>query len=103
VQLDFYREFSQDPNAPSERVARELDAERESAAEMVAARLAGQHVRDAMIASVLTVDADAPVRDVARALVEHHVHRLVVTEGERPVGIVSSLDLARQVAEGRLG
>ena len=43
----------------------------------------------------------APVRDAARAMCEHHVHRLFVVDGGRPVGVVSTLDLTRAVGESR--
>jgi CBS domain-containing protein len=31
-------------------------------------------------------------------MIEHHIHRLVVTQGREPVGIVTSMDLLRVVA-----
>lgn len=38
---------------------------------------------------VLTVRSDAPVREAAKRLVEHHVHRLYVDDGDGLVGVVS--------------
>ncbi len=103
VQLDFYREYHQDPDAPYRRVGEAMEREQTRAAEILAGRLVTLRVRDAMVTSVLTVDADAPLAEVARRLVKDRVHRLVVTERERPVGIVTTTDLVRLVAEGRLG
>lgn len=57
-------------------------------------------VRDAMRAQVLTCLSSTPVADVASQMVRNHVHRIVVVEGDRPVGIISSLDLASLVARG---
>ena len=49
----------------------------------------------------IVVAPTAPVRDAARAMCEHHVHRLFVVDGGRPVGVVSTLDLTRAVGESR--
>jgi CBS domain-containing protein len=103
AQADFYREYHDDPFAPSERAAREAEAEQEAAAEQVARRMTHLRVRDAMTPDVVRVEADAPVRDAAARMVERGVHRLVVTERDRLVGVLSALDLVRLVAEGRLG
>jgi CBS domain-containing protein len=56
--------------------------------------LAGQLARTEMV----TVQADAPVPDVARVLLEHEVAHALVLAGERPVGVVSSLDLVEAMA-----
>jgi CBS domain-containing protein len=48
---------------------------------------------DVMTAEVFTIDADADLREVARAMTRHGVHRLLVTEGGRYVGIVSTTDV----------
>jgi CBS domain-containing protein len=61
-------------------------------------RLGELKVKDAMRAQVVTCAADTPVPDLAAEMVRHHVHRIVVVEGDRPVGIVSSLDVAALVA-----
>jgi CBS domain-containing protein len=53
---------------------------------------------DVMTAEVYTVDADASLREVARELVRHKVHRLLVKEDDRFVGIVGTLDLVRFLA-----
>jgi CBS domain-containing protein len=102
TQLDFYRQYEEHPTAPSELVAREMEEDREDAARIVAHRMAGLRVRDAMIDAVVRVEADAPLRDVARTLVEQRIHRLVVTENQRPVGIITTLDLVRLIADERV-
>lgn len=43
----------------------------------------------------IAVQADTPVGDVARLMIERRIHHVVVTEGENVVGVVSSLDLIR--------
>lgn len=56
-------------------------------------------VRDVMTPVVHQVPATAAVAEAARMMVEHHIHRLVVTQGREPVGILTSMDLLRVVAE----
>ena len=56
-------------------------------------------VRDVMVRDVLTVTPDLPVVKAAQLLIERHIHRLPVVENGKLVGIVSSLDFTRIVAE----
>jgi predicted transcriptional regulator len=56
-------------------------------------------VRDVMTPVVHQVPASATVAEAARVMVREHIHRLVVTQGSEPVGIVTSMDLLRVVAE----
>src|SRR5262245_266213 len=55
-------------------------------------------VRDVMTPVVHHVPATAAVREAARIMVEHHIHRLVVTQDREPVGIITSIDVLRVVA-----
>jgi CBS domain-containing protein len=50
-----------------------------------------------------TVAPDAPVADAARRMLRAGVHRLLVLAGGSLVGIVTTSDIVRAVAEGRLG
>ena len=56
-------------------------------------------VREVMIRDVLTVEPGLALAKAAQLMVERHVHRLPVVEDGRLVGIMSSLDLARVVAD----
>jgi CBS domain-containing protein len=56
-------------------------------------------VRDVMTPAVHHVSASARIAEAARVMVDHHIHRLVVTEGREPVGIITSMDLLRVIAE----
>ena len=56
-------------------------------------------VREIMTPVIHQVPVRASVADAARIMVEQHVHRLVVTEGRNPVGIITSTDLLRMVAD----
>jgi CBS domain-containing protein len=102
AQAEFYHEFHDDPFAPSERAARTASAGLADAAAQVARRMAQLRVRDAMTPEVERVDADAPLRELAARMVARRIHRVLVTEGDRLVGVVSALDLVRLVADGRL-
>jgi CBS domain-containing protein len=59
---------------------------------------AGLTVGDIMKTTVTTVAPDASVAEMAAAMVQGHIHRVVVTEKGRPVGIVSSMDLLKLLA-----
>jgi predicted transcriptional regulator len=56
-------------------------------------------VRDVMTPVIHQVSVTASVAEAARIMIENHIHRLVVTQGKEPVGIISSIDLLRVVAE----
>ena len=58
-------------------------------------------VRDIMAESVVTVAPDSAIEEVARKMVERHVHRVLVKENDKVVGLISALDLARLIAERR--
>lgn len=58
----------------------------------------GLMVKDIMTPTVFAVEADAPVSHVARSMLDGHLHRLLVIEGQKVVGIVSTSDLLRLLA-----
>ncbi|OYV82596.1 MAG: tRNA (guanosine(46)-N7)-methyltransferase TrmB [Planctomycetia bacterium 21-64-5] len=66
-------------------------------------RLSELKVKDAMREQVMTCSPDTPVAEVAAEMVRHHVHRIVVIEGDHPLGIVSTLDIAALVAQEHNG
>jgi len=66
------------------------------------APLAARTVRDAMVTDPVTVSAGTPIAEVARLLDRRHIHRLLVVEGKVVRGMISTLDLVRLIAEGRL-
>lgn len=47
----------------------------------------------------VTVSADTPAAEVARQMVDRRIHHVVVIDGGRVVGVVSSLDFVRAFAE----
>lgn len=56
-------------------------------------RLSERTVSEFMTTSLVTVPPDASVAEVARTLRTNHVHRVLVVEGKRLQGIISSFDL----------
>jgi CBS domain-containing protein len=56
-------------------------------------------VRDVMSPGAISVDIGASVRDAARLMVEHHVHRVFVTARGDVTGVLSTLDIMRAVAD----
>ena len=68
-------------------------------AEEVMAREEPRRVSDVMSALVVAVDAGTPIADVARTMTQARHHRLLVTEGGRCIGLISSMDFVRLMAE----
>ena len=50
-------------------------------------------VRDIMTPAIFDVDVNASIRDVSQAMVKNRIHRVLVSEDGRVVGIVSALDI----------
>jgi CBS domain-containing protein len=60
---------------------------------------ADNEIRHYMTAAPVTVTPRTPVGEVAQLMVDAHIHRvLVVTENDRPRGIVTSTDILAAVA-----
>jgi CBS domain-containing protein len=59
-------------------------------------------VRDLMTPRPFTIDPGADIREAARQMLYGDVHRLFVAEGDKVVGIISTTDIVRAVATGRL-
>jgi len=67
----------------------------------VGVRIAALKVEDVMIQNVVSIGSDEPIQSLADMMVEGHLHRLPVVDGDRLVGLVTSMDLVRAVADGR--
>jgi CBS domain-containing protein len=59
-------------------------------------------VRDIMTPRPLTVSPEADVREAAQQMLYVEIHRLFVTNGNKLVGVISTTDIVRAVATGRL-
>jgi CBS domain-containing protein len=60
--------------------------------------LGGLAVADVMNRNVYSVNAEDAVSKIASEMIDKRVHRFLVTDGTRFVGIVSSTDLLRVLA-----
>jgi CBS domain-containing protein len=56
-------------------------------------------VRDIMSTDVLSVSVDTPIEEVAKIMYTDRIHRLLVLEESRLVGILSTMDVLRAVME----
>jgi CBS-domain-containing membrane protein len=60
-------------------------------------------VRRYMTADVVTVELQTPLPRLVRAMIDAHIHRLIVVDGQRrPIGVVSSTDVLATLAYGGL-
>lgn len=73
----FYQSWERDPNLPEEIDVEDGDI----------------RVREIMTPIVYAVPEEMPVPEVAERMIESHIHRLLVTRGEKVVGILSTSDL----------
>lgn len=91
-----------DADATLVGVLSQTDLVRARATEHLWSNWPGLAVRHLMTSPALTVAATASLEEVARLMEERHVHRLVVVaDDERtPIGIISTSDLVRAMAEG---
>lgn len=64
--------------------------------------LEGTAVREIMTRTPFTITPDTDVRSAARQMLYADVHRLFVTEDTRIVGVVSTTDIVRAVAQGKI-
>jgi CBS domain-containing protein len=62
--------------------------------------LGSEVVGDWMSEGVVTVRPGDSLKRVCETMVEGHFHRVCVTEGDKLVGIVTSFDIVRTMAEG---
>lgn len=74
----------------------------EQIADRVGERIEQLQVKDVMSRTLVKVSPDQPLRQVAQTLIANRIHRVLVTEANRLVGLVSSLDLVHLIANGRL-
>lgn len=58
------------------------------------------HVRDIMTRNVRTIGSGSTILEAAKSMSKWSIGALVVTEGTKPVGIVTEGDISRSVATG---
>jgi CBS domain-containing protein len=81
----------EEPEPPEEQVEELSDEE--------LAEEEPRRVADVMSTRVLSVDGATPITEVARMMVQARFHRVLITDNGKLVGLVSSMDLVRLVAD----
>ena len=71
-------------------------------ADRIGERIESLSVADVMNSRPFTVPLEMPIREVAHQFIEHHVHRLPVTDQGVLVGIMTTIDLVRLIVDHRL-
>jgi CBS domain-containing protein len=59
-------------------------------------------VGEVMHRQVLAVPADQPLRAVAETMLDNRIHRILVTQEGRLLGVISTTDFVRLYAQGRV-
>jgi CBS domain-containing protein len=70
--------------------------------ERIGQRMQELKVADVMHSQLHEVDADQTIRAVAQKMVDNNIHRVLVTREGRLLGLISSMDIVRLYAQGRL-
>lgn len=71
-------------------------------ARTVGKKIDEMRVKDVMSTELITVSSNAGLREVARVLTKHRIHRVLVVDNTRLLGVVSGYDFVRLYAEHRL-
>lgn len=56
-------------------------------------------VEQIMTPGAISFDQETPVEKLADAMLERHIHRVLITRGDRLVGIVTTMDLLRALID----
>ena len=91
---DFYRDDTGFHEVPLESF--------EQMASRVGQSIESLRVKDVMVPDPIKVSLDRPLVEVAQLFVEKHIHRVPVVQQDELVGIVSTVDLVRLIADGQL-
>lgn len=59
-------------------------------------------VRDIMTPSILSVDEQTPVRDIADIMMREHLHRIFVTREKKITGIITTYDMLKLISDTAL-
>lgn len=68
-------------------------------ADRIGERMEQLCVSDVMTRHPMTVSLGLPISELAKRFVQHRLHRLPVTDGDTLVGIVTTIDLVRLLAD----
>jgi CBS domain-containing protein len=71
-------------------------------ADRVGERMEQLTVQDVMHRQIFAVPPDQPLRAIAQTLVDNEIHRVLVTHEGRLLGVISTSDIVRLYAQGRI-
>lgn len=71
----------------------------EDSIEVDTSSMADTEVQDIMVANVITANLDDSIQDIANTMCDKSIHRLVIVEGNKVVGMVSTLDILKAVGK----
>lgn len=61
-----------------------------------------RRVGDIMSRGVITAQQDTPIEELAGLMYSHRIHRVIILDGDRLAGIVSTMDILKAVMEKRI-
>lgn len=91
---DFYRDADGFHEIPVQNGAQ--------VSERIGQRMQSLTVADVMHSRLFAVGADQTLRVVAQTMADNNIHRVLVTREGRLLGLITSMDLVRLYADGRL-
>ena len=71
----------------------------EDAIEVDTSSMADTEVKDIMEANVITANSNDSIHDIANTMCDKKIHRLVIVEDNKVVGMVSTLDILKVVGK----
>ncbi len=92
---DFYQTASLESSSPE-------PAETTAIAQQVGERMETLKVKDAMIHRVITASPSTSIQVLSQEMVKRNIHRILITDGEKLVGLVAASDLIQLIAEAKL-
>ncbi len=64
-----------------------------------ASLLSGKCVRDIMVDEIITATMNDTVDDMARMMIGKNIHRIIIVKNNRPIGIVTAMDIVRAIVQ----
>ncbi|MCB9879343.1 MAG: CBS domain-containing protein [Planctomycetes bacterium] len=99
---DLLRHRAEDDDIPDDAEAEVFDDSIDETEQVAFFRPeAGACVGDVMTQEIVSVPPSMPLAKIAERMVSTHVHRVLVLERGRLIGLISTMDLLEKVARGR--
>ncbi len=88
------------PSAPPKsRISVDLDQEDEEIDESIYENLNSDTVGDYMTTRLVAVEPDAAFQDICALLSDESIHRVFVVENKKIVGIITTTDIVKRIAQ----